>query len=100
MHKMIVAIVDHSLLDTICDELKKEKIHFTYWEVKGVGKEVNVSRGAYVRVRIEVMSREEDVERVKGIISGHVPKGVPGAGILVVHDIKEFIDFSPVGEQT
>jgi len=98
MHKMIVLIVEHSLLDTLCDELRKERIYFTYWDVKGVGKEVHISqRGTYARLRIEIISREEDVGRVQGIIAAVVPRGFPGAGIISVSSVDEFLDLSDPG---
>jgi nitrogen regulatory protein PII len=92
---MIVAIVDHSLLDILCDKLRKEGICFTCWDVKGVGKEVHVTCGdAFVRLKIEIIVDERDVERVKKIIMEGVPRGIPGAGIIAVHKIDEFIDLS------
>ncbi len=95
MHKMIVAIVDHSLLDTLCGELTKERIYFTYWDVKGVGKEVHVTQGgAYGRLKIEVIAEDADMERVKKIILQSAPIGVPGAGIVAIYSLDEFMDLS------
>jgi nitrogen regulatory protein PII len=95
MHSMIVAIVDHSLLDTLCDKLRGERIYFTYWDVKGVGKEVHVTQGgSYSRLKIEVIAQDRDVERVKEIITEGAPRGIPGAGIIAIYHIDEFMDLS------
>ena len=96
MHKMIVAVVDHSLLETICSALREENIHFTYWDVKGVDKEVRMSQSgrAYTRLRIEIIASSDDVGKVKRILRGLIPAGVPGAGIVAVYDLEEFTDFS------
>lgn len=95
MYKMIVAITEHELLEKLTSEMRKERVHFSYSEVKGFGREVHLyHRDIHQRLKIEVISREEDVEKVKNIILACAPRGIPGAGILAVYNIEEFIDLS------
>jgi nitrogen regulatory protein PII len=78
--------------------MKREGVHFSYSEVRGFGKEVRLYHGdVHDRIKIEVITEGSNVERVKKIILESVPRGIPGAGIVVVYNIEEFIDLSEAG---
>jgi len=95
MHKMVVAVIERELLEKITSEMRKERVHFSYSEVRGSGKEVHLYHEDIVdRLKIEVIAAEQDVEKVKRIIMESAPRGIPGAGIIIVYDIDEFIDLS------
>jgi nitrogen regulatory protein PII len=95
MHKMVVAVIERELLEKITSELRKERVHFSYSEVRGFGKEVHLYHEDILdRLKIEVIAEERDVEKVKRIITESVPRGTPGAGIIAVYEISEFIDLS------
>ena len=95
MHKMVVAVIERELLEKITSEMRKERVHFSYSEVRGFGKEVHLYHEDIVdRLKIEVIAEERDVEKVKRIIMESAPRGIPGAGIITVYSIDEFIDLS------
>ena len=97
MHKMVVAVIERELLEKVIAEMRKERVHFSYSEVRGFGKEVHLYHKDIVdRLKIEVIAEEQDVEKVKRIIMETAPRGIPGAGIITVYDIDEFIDLSEV----
>jgi nitrogen regulatory protein PII len=98
MYKRVVAVLEHSLLEAVSAELRKEKVHFTYTDVKGFCGEVHLYHEDICnRLRIEVVCAEGDVERVKRAILAHAPTGVPGVGMIMVNDIEEFTDLSEIG---
>ncbi len=97
MHKMIIAFIRREKLEEISAELRKERICFTYSDVKGFGKEVRLySKDIHDRIKMEFIADEKDVERIKKIILSNVPHGVSGCGILAINSLEEFIDFSEI----
>jgi nitrogen regulatory protein P-II 1 len=95
MHKMIMSVIERELLEQVTAEMRKQGVHFTYSAVKGCGKEVRLyCKDTIDRIKIEVVAEEHDVEKVKQIILSHVPLGTPGAGMLAVYPLEEFMEFS------
>ena len=95
MYKMIIAVVERELIGTLTAEMRREGVHFTYSEAKGFGKEIRLyHEDTLDRFRIEIIAEDGDVERVKGIILSHVPKGTAGAGMLAIYRLEEFVEFS------
>jgi nitrogen regulatory protein PII len=95
MNKMVIAIIGCDLLEKITSEMRREGVHFSYSEVKGFGRQVHLyHEDIHDRIKIEVIVEGRDVERVKNIILGIAPRGIPGAGIIAVYNIEEFIDLS------
>ncbi len=94
MHKLIVAIIRHERLEKVLSALKKERTGFTYSDVKGFGKEVHIYHGdIHDRIRIEVISEEKDVEKIKNIILSNACCGLEGDGLLAIYNLEDFIDF-------
>jgi nitrogen regulatory protein PII len=96
MHKLIVAIVRHETLEKIASALKKERINFTYAEVKGFCGEVHLyHKDISNRIKMEIVSNEEDVEKVKDIIVANDSCGLEGYGCLSVYILDEHVVFTP-----
>ncbi len=95
MHKLVVTIIRSEKLDDVVAALKKEQFGFTYHHVKGFCKEVHLYREDISdRVKIEIISDEADVEKVKEIIMSNACCGMEGDGCLSVYVINDFISFS------
>ena len=96
MHKLIVAILRHEKLEDLTSALKKERINFTYSEVKGFCGEVYLyHKDIHNRIKLEIVSNEEDVEKVKDIIMANACCGLEGDGCLAVSILDEYVMFPP-----
>jgi nitrogen regulatory protein PII len=96
MHKLIVAIIRQETLDNLTSALKKERINFTYSEVKGYCGEVHLyQKDIHKRIKMEVLSNEEDVEKIKDIIMANASCGLEGDGCLSVYVLDEHVMFAP-----
>jgi nitrogen regulatory protein PII len=94
MHKLIVAIVRHETLENIASALKKKRINFTFSEVKGFCGEVHLyQKDIHNRIKLEIVSNEEDVEKVKDIIMENACCGLEGDGCLSVYVLDEHVIF-------
>ena len=97
MRKIIIAIIRHERLEKVTDALKKELIGFTYTGVKGFGTEAPLYSGdVHDRIRIEIISRENDAEKIKNVIVSNACCGLEGDGVLAVYNLEEVIDFSGI----
>lgn len=95
MYKLIVTIIRHEKLESVTAALKKEQVGFTYYEVKGFCKEVNLYHGdIHDRIKIEIVASGDDVERIKEIIIANACCGMEGDGCLSVYVVDEYIMFS------
>ncbi len=95
MYKLIVTIIRHEKLESVTSALKKEQIGFTYYDVKGFCKEVNLYHGdIHNRVKIEIVTDAKDVEKVKEIITANACCGMEGDGCLSVYLIDNYMNFS------
>jgi nitrogen regulatory protein PII len=100
MHKLIVAIVRHETLENIVSALKKERINFTYSEVKGFCGEVHLyQKDIHNRIKVEIISNEEDVGKIKDIIMAKASCGLEGDGCLSVYVLDEHVMFTPETKQ-
>ncbi len=100
MHKLIVAIVRHEKLEDLTSALKKERINFTYSEVKGFCGEVHLyHKDIHNRIKLEIVSNEEDVEKVKDIIIANASCGLEGDGCMSVYILDEHVMFTPEERQ-
>lgn len=100
MHKLIVAIIRHETLDNIASTLKKERINFTYSEVKGFCGEVHLyQKDIHKRIKLEIVTNEEDVQKVKDIIMENAYCGLEGDGCLSVYILDEHLMFTPTKKQ-
>jgi nitrogen regulatory protein PII len=89
MHKLIVTIIRREKLDEVISALKKEQFGFTYHDVKGFCKEVHLYReDIHDRVKIEVISEEANVEKVKEVIMSNACCGLEGDGCLSVYSLE------------
>jgi nitrogen regulatory protein PII len=96
MHKLIVAIVRHETLENIASALKKKRINFTYSEVKGFCGEVHLyQKDIHKRIKMEIVTNEEDVQKVKDIIMANAYCGLEGDGCLSVYILDEHVMFTP-----
>jgi len=96
MHKLIVTIIRHETLDNLSSALRKERINFTYSEVKGFCGEVHLYRDDISsRIKMEIVSNEEDVEKIKDIIMANAYCGLEGDGCLSVYVLDEHVMFTP-----
>ena len=95
MHKLIVAIVRHERLDQVTSALRKENITFMYSEVKGFCKETHLyHKDIQNRIRIEVLTKESVVDKVKNIILSNACCGLEEDGCLSIYNLEEYINFS------
>ena len=95
MNKLIVAIIRHETLEELSSALKKENITFMYSDVKGFCKEIRLfHKDIQQRVRIEIIVKEAEVERVKEIILSNACCGLEEDGCLSIYKLEEFINFS------
>ena len=95
MDKVMVAIIRHEILEKLSSALKKEKITFMYSEVKGFCKEVHLYHGdIQKRIRIEIITKDTEVNKVKDIILSNSCCGLEGDGCLSIYNLEEFISFS------
>jgi nitrogen regulatory protein PII len=95
MNKLIVAIIRHERLEELGSALKKEKITFMYSEVKGFCKEIRLfHKDIQQRVRLEIVVKDAEADRVKDIILSHVCCGLKEDGCLSIYNLEEFISFS------
>ena len=100
MHKLIVALVRHEKLEDLTSALKLERINFTYSEVKGFCGEVHLyHKDIHNRIKLEIVSNEEDVEKVKDIIMANACCGLEGDGCLSVYILDEHVMFPPDEKQ-
>ena len=96
MHKLIVAIVRSEILENVASALKKERINFTYSEVKGFSKEVHLyQKDIHKMIKMEIVTREEDVNKVKDIIKANASCGLEENGCLSVYNLDEHVMFTP-----
>lgn len=95
MYKLIVSIIRHERLEAVIAELKKEGINFTFSEVKGFCKEVHLyHKDIQNRVRVEVISDEKDVSKIRDIIVSNACCGLGADGCLAVLSLDDFLNFS------
>ena len=95
MDKLIVAIIRHEVLEKLSSVLKKENLTFMYSEVKGFCKEVHLYHGdIQKRIRIEILAKEAEVDKVKSIIISNACCGLEGDCCLSIYNLEEFINFS------
>jgi len=98
MYKIIIAIIRHERLDDVVAALKKERIHFTFSEVKGFGKEAHLYYGdIHSRIRLEIVAEAAVVSVIKDLLLEKACCGHAGDGIYAVCDLEDFLDFSEVG---
>ena len=96
MHKLIVVILRHEKLEDLTTALKKERINFTYSEVKGFCGEVYLyHKDIHNRIKLEIVSKDADVEKVKDIIMENACCGLTGDGCLSVYILDEHVMFPP-----
>ena len=94
MDKTIVTIIRHEVLEKLTSVLKENNITFMYSEVKGYCKEVHLYHGdIQKRIRIEILAKEADVDKVKNIILSNACCGFEGDGCISVYNLEEFINF-------
>jgi nitrogen regulatory protein PII len=80
--------------------LKKERVNFTYSEVKGFCGEVHLyQKDIHNRIKLEIVSNEEDVQKVKDIIMANACCGLGGDGCLSVYILDEHVMFPPEERQ-
>ena len=95
MYKLIVSIIRHEKLESVTSALRKERIAFTYSEVKGFCSEVHLYHDdIHDRVRIEIIADGKDVEKVKDIITASACCGLEGDGCLSVYIVDEYLTFN------
>jgi nitrogen regulatory protein PII len=95
MHKLIVAIIRSEKIDNVISELKKEGIAFTYAKVKGFCGEVHLyQEDIHERIKIEIVAQQQDVDKVKDIITTNACCGLEGDGCLAVYIIDEYLTFT------
>lgn len=95
MHKLIVAIVRHERLDQVSSALREENITFMFSEVKGFCKEAHLyHKDIQNRIRIEILTKETEIEKVKEIILSNACCGLEEDGCLSIFNLEEFINFS------
>ena len=96
MHKLIVAIVRDEKLENLISALKEEHINFIYSEVKGFCGEVHLYQNDIDnRIKLEIISNEEDVQKIKDIILKNGCCGLEGDGCLSVYILDEHVTFIP-----
>jgi len=96
MHKLIVAIVRSEKIENVTSALKSEGIPFTYSSVKGYCGEVHLyQKDIHDRIKIEVLSLEADVQRIKDIVMANACCGLEGDGCISVYALDDHITFSP-----
>ena len=94
MNKLIVAIIRHERLEELSAALKKENITYMYSEVKGFCKEIRLfHKDIQKRIRIEIIVKEAEADRVKDIILSNACCGLEEDGCLSIYKIEEFIQF-------
>jgi nitrogen regulatory protein PII len=97
MYKLLVSIVRHEKIEDVISALKKAGVAFTYSEVKGFCGEVHLYKeDIHERIRIEIVAQDEDVDRVKNIITANACCGLEGDGCLSVYIVDEYITFNPL----
>jgi nitrogen regulatory protein PII len=94
MHKLIVAIVRHEVLEKLITVLKEEDFTFMYSEVEGFCKEVNLyHKDIQKRIRIEIHADETEIEKIKKILFSNASCGMEGDGCLSIYNIEEHMGF-------
>lgn len=94
-HKLIVAILRKERPDKMFSALRDENIPFTYSEVKGFCKEVHLyHQDIHSRIRLEISTEENDLQKVKNIILSTACCGLEGDGCLSIYNLEEYINFS------
>ena len=74
--------------------IKKENITYMYSEVKGFCREIRLfHKDIQQRIRIEIIVKEADVNRVKDIILSNACCGLEEDGCLSIYNLEEFINF-------
>ncbi len=95
MYKLIVSIVRHEKLESVTSALRKERIAFTYSEVKGFCHEVHLyNDDIHDRIKIEIVVPDEAVQTVKDIVTANACCGLEGDGCLAVYVLDEYDIFS------
>ncbi|KPK36556.1 MAG: hypothetical protein AMK70_01855 [Nitrospira bacterium SG8_35_1] len=95
MHKLIVSIIRTEKMENVTAALKSEGIPFTYSVVKGYCGEVHLyHKDIHDRIKIEVLSEEHTIQKIKDIIMTHACCGLEGDGCLSIYNLEEFINFS------
>jgi len=99
MNKMVVVVVRKAVVEDVVAELKREGIRFSFYAVKGYGKEVRLyHEDIHDRVKIEIITDVGKVEKIKEIILKNISPGTEGEGIFAVINVEEYIDFSEIPE--
>jgi nitrogen regulatory protein PII len=99
MNKMLIAIVRQAVVEDVLAELKREGIRFSFYAVKGYGKEIRLyHEDIHDRVKIEIITGVEKEEKIKEIILKNISPGKEGEGILAVINVEEYLDFSEIPE--
>jgi len=99
MNKMLIAIVRQAVVEDVLAELKREGIRFSFYAVKGYGKEIRLyHEDIHDRVKIEIITGIEKVEKIKEIFLKSISPGKEGEGILAVINVEEYLDFSEIPE--
>lgn len=94
MSKLISAIIRHEKLEDVIAALEKERINFTYSNVKGFCKEVHLyHENIQDRIKLEVISDEKDVSTIRDIIISNACCGLGAEGCLAVYHIEDLINF-------
>lgn len=96
MYKLIVAIVRREILEKLASALKEQRINFTYSEVKAFCGEVHLYQKAiHDRIRMEIVSHERDIEKVRAIIVENSSSGREGDGCLYIYILDKHVTFTP-----
>ncbi len=97
MNKMLIAIVRQAVVEDVLAELKREGIRFSFYAVKGYGKEIRLyHEDIHDRVKIEIITDVGKVDRIKEIILKNITPGTEGEGIFAVINVEEYLDFSEI----
>jgi nitrogen regulatory protein PII len=96
MHKLIVAIIRPETLENLASALKKERIIFTYSEVKGFSSEVHLyQKDIHNSIKMEIVTNEENLQKVKDIVVANASCGLEGNGCVSVYILDEHVMFTP-----
>ena len=95
MYKLIVAFVRMEKLDAVTAALRKERVAFTYSKVKGFCGEVHLyQEDMHERIKIEIITKGEEVDKFKDIIMENSCCGMQGDGCMSIYVVEEFVRFS------
>jgi nitrogen regulatory protein PII len=100
MHKLIVAIVRPETLENLVSTLRKERIIFTYSEVKEFSSEVHLyQKDIHNSIKLEIVTNKEDVGKAKDIIRANASCGLEGNGCMSVYILDEHVMFTQAVKQ-